>query len=374
MPYPQNDAGAATADIPDPMGMQVLRRWHEDQHHRLHEFHRYLSHVEDPPTREFVESLLSGVESELTAIEEFVQSHGRYSTLPGLEYGLRPEEEEPEPELSGYHHLDDDMGAAGTSGGELAEPTAEEAVEGIRRGPMVDVHQRARGYKNLPPDLGRAMEFLRRAEGRYNPATLAADLKRLGFKHYDGKLGQRYHKDIDEGAGLCGELSQALELTRDHQMRAHHHGTVLKNIAEELTGKVGRKDYPGASMPDAAEMMGRADDSENVQHPHIKMVKDAATFLLKMAKLHPDDFAQDHRKAAAGHAVSLRDILTANESPEDDDTDDGAAAGYQEEVGYDMPAEGKALADEARRQAAEMQALNKQLIDLHGQLTGRYRV
>ncbi len=305
----------------EPLGLALLRRVHEDRRYLMEEYDKYMEHLEEKDVKKLLTKFLSNMDAEMSEIEEFCEAHEEYSKRPPMEGGepgnLGGENEaeaaaEPEPGEVNE--------AEATSGGGLEEPTPEEAAEGTMR--ETPEQEEERGEKSLQTEMGKALEFYRRAKGLcpacgHDPCT-CADGAAPGNEEHQAKPGKpgaspaggtdigveehqhgpgtdegspagelapgneehnhgvgilpHHHRDIDEASGFLGKLSTSTDYGDHERMHSFHHGMALGKIADEIGG-AGKKDgedmgaggmVGGASLEAAGEKAmpeGNRDDS-----------------------------------------------------------------------------------------------------------------
>ena len=296
----EEDYGAETASAQEPglpqepLGLNLLRRAHEDRRHLMEEFDQYLEHLEEPEVRELIESFLATMDAEMTAIEDFVASHERYSNYPPIEGGdTGPETEEVPPQQQALDEenqgLEPEGGAA--SGEGLPEPTPEEAVEGMNQGTpdqQAEEESESRppivggmkmlpksGNKEIDEEFVKAIDFYRRAKGvcpSCGMETCGCQSGGMGSEgdaipgmdavphanadtvnpggHVPG-IREHMHRHVADGKDFLQKFSASMEpKTHDDDLKAHHYGELFKIFAEEIGGKpgdVGEKG--GKSLP-----------------------------------------------------------------------------------------------------------------------------
>lgn len=286
--YGAETASAEEPGLPDePLGLSLIRRWHEDCRHIMEEFDRYLEHLEEPEVKKLIEGFLANKDSEMSAIEDFVAAHERYSDYPPIEGGDTGEmDEEVPPQQQALDETNQGLepveGAA--SGEGLPEPTPEEAVEGMNQGTpeqAAEEESESRppivggmkmlpktGNKEIDEEFVKAMDFYRRAKGVCPSCGMetcgcgdqgvpsggaelpGVEVDSAGDTHPNSGAGQtgsygqglreHMHRHVNDGKDFLQKFSASMEpKSHEDDLKAHHYGELFKIFAEEIGGRPG---------------------------------------------------------------------------------------------------------------------------------------
>ena len=184
----------------EPFGAQVGRRAHADRVDLMREYHQYLEHCEDEGMRQLLTQLLTTMDEEMTAIEDYFANHERYSKLPPIEGAAPP------PAEGGEYGGEEDMGNEAPEGEAMQAPTPDESAEGMS---LSEEELKAqRGEKSLKNGRGKAVskKTSKYRDYRKGPAAEGTDEGDEEFDHGEGEEGVSVasRTDIGEEEGQGG--------------------------------------------------------------------------------------------------------------------------------------------------------------------------
>lgn len=370
----------------EPLGAQILRRFHEDHGILMEDYHNLMGALEQTDVKDYMTGYLENVEENMSMTEEMFGK--LYPDLPGLTGGKDMEgSEDSDMEVTEDDLTDDEetpeevkdidtagTGSVGSDSGAREEnaPDGDEVLEGMEsdekslygKSRMMKVLKRL-GKKNLPskrkcadcgnPNCSCGKQLTaEQATTADEPMSETTDPARPSSAALHTKALEGHEKPIvSEAAQHLKQLSESPGMDQEARFKSYHYHKQLEN----LSGMTGMKDHlPGDAeterlsdpnqpiqkgvrdvTPDMEDLSPDEDDDGKSMHHHRKTMHTASQFLKALA--YSKDFGDPHRMEALTHHKALDEISRdeqPQETPAEQPVEDTPEPGEMGEKALDM--------------------------------------